>query len=364
MNKNNAPLVSILIPTYERSAMLKRAIESAQLQSYKNICINIFDDGSKDDTQSVVESLRANDERVIYFRHPSNIGMLPNIKYVFNSVRTKYFSILTDDDALTSSFIEDAISVLEENPDIAFVALESIHVDDELNLCGESGVKNDGSLIFYRSQESFSVMHSWSIPLTLISVLFRSEVAEIYQEIDESRDVGSDIRFLFHAAARYNFAYLAKVGALVAGHAASFGSMRGVVNWEHEVVQLCRYTEIMNDSRISDEIHALAKIYMVSLLNAKRNKYYVNAIFRGIVRAHLLGDDLYYKRNEAAISELRFAGKTLTCAFLDYFNRSSVAKKAIQITLYRLYFARKNLRTKKYAELQKTKYRDVFIKAS
>ena len=49
------PLISIIIPTYQRSRSLKIALESVLSQTYENYEILIMDDGSKDGTKEMVQ---------------------------------------------------------------------------------------------------------------------------------------------------------------------------------------------------------------------------------------------------------------------------------------------------------------------
>lgn len=58
MGEIKNPLVSIIIPTYNRAELLKRAIESALAQTYKNIQIIVVDDASEDNTPEVVQSFK------------------------------------------------------------------------------------------------------------------------------------------------------------------------------------------------------------------------------------------------------------------------------------------------------------------
>ena len=58
------PLVTVIIPTYNREKYVSRAIESAQHQLYKNIEIIVVDDGSTDNTAEVVKQFK--DVKYIY----------------------------------------------------------------------------------------------------------------------------------------------------------------------------------------------------------------------------------------------------------------------------------------------------------
>jgi glycosyltransferase involved in cell wall biosynthesis len=63
--KQKAPLFSVVIPTYNRAKIIGRAIESVLNQTFQGFEIVIVDNGSDDDTQSVVEGY--GDDRIRYF---------------------------------------------------------------------------------------------------------------------------------------------------------------------------------------------------------------------------------------------------------------------------------------------------------
>src|SRR5690606_27477811 len=67
------PLVSVIIPTYQRPKLLLRALHSVQRQTYQQLEILVVDDGSQDDTASVVRRLP--DRRIRYLRHERNTGL-------------------------------------------------------------------------------------------------------------------------------------------------------------------------------------------------------------------------------------------------------------------------------------------------
>lgn len=61
-----SPLVSIILPTWNRAGMLRAAVESVQRQTYASWELLVVDDGSTDDTEAVTRSMVARDERVRY----------------------------------------------------------------------------------------------------------------------------------------------------------------------------------------------------------------------------------------------------------------------------------------------------------
>ena len=64
LKKQNHPLASIVITSYNRTQLLQRAIESAINQTYKNIEIIIVDDGSKQETLDILKDLEKSDTRI------------------------------------------------------------------------------------------------------------------------------------------------------------------------------------------------------------------------------------------------------------------------------------------------------------
>ena len=66
------PLVSVVLPTYNRAYTISRAIDSVLNQTYSNLELIVVDDGSNDDTRVVVESI--NDKRIKYIRNSKSTG--------------------------------------------------------------------------------------------------------------------------------------------------------------------------------------------------------------------------------------------------------------------------------------------------
>jgi glycosyltransferase involved in cell wall biosynthesis len=70
--QDDGPLVSVVLPTYNRAHTLPRAIGSVLSQSYRNLELIVVDDASKDDTAAVVGAIA--DPRIRYERLPKNGG--------------------------------------------------------------------------------------------------------------------------------------------------------------------------------------------------------------------------------------------------------------------------------------------------
>jgi len=112
------PLVSIIIPTYNRGKELKRALESIYCQTYSNWEVCIVDNHSDDNTIEMIESY--NDLRLKIYKIHNNgvIGASRNAG--IENANGKYVAFLDSDDWWTSEKLEVSISTLEEGVDLVY----------------------------------------------------------------------------------------------------------------------------------------------------------------------------------------------------------------------------------------------------
>jgi glycosyltransferase involved in cell wall biosynthesis len=115
------PLVSIGIPTFNRSVCLARAVESALAQDYDNLEIVISNNASTDETAVLCAELGKRDTRIRYIRQPENIGVVNNFRRVFEASRGVYFTWLSDDDWLDPSYISQCMHFLRNNEEYVLV---------------------------------------------------------------------------------------------------------------------------------------------------------------------------------------------------------------------------------------------------
>lgn len=95
------PLVSILIPAYNRPEYLIEALESALFQSYDNIEIIIGDDSTTDDVETMIRSQYLNKyPQIKYWRNAHNKGQFQNDLDLIEASTGEYVNILMDDDLL------------------------------------------------------------------------------------------------------------------------------------------------------------------------------------------------------------------------------------------------------------------------
>lgn len=145
--------VSIIIPTYNRAAYLRQAIESALAQDYEDLEVIVANNASTAETSKVIADYKS-DNRFHYFRNNENIGMVNNWrKAVFEYSNGDYFLILSDDDyLLDNKYLTKAINLLKANLDMVIVYANGYIYDEDLkktvNLTLPFDVIEDGKKVF------------------------------------------------------------------------------------------------------------------------------------------------------------------------------------------------------------------------
>lgn len=358
MFNDYAHKVTTLIPTYRRPDYLRRTILSVLRQTYGNLQVSVFDDASDDNTDEVVSSLSANDTRIKYHRHANNIGCSANYKYAVNSVDTPYFSIISDDDFLARDFYENAVNVLDSHPKVMFVILNTLVVDEYGNLVGNRMSTN--RLSFYCDQDRFDVLHSGNVSTNWTAMVFRKEVAQIYADMDDRYDVAFDMRFLFHAAARYNFAYLSKVGAFFTFHPGSFSVSRNRIDLVHRGVHFSRYVEIFYDENIPQYIRDRAAFYLIrSMLNNPYKSILIGALRRFIKRC-CTGAESDINLVNADIRNLRYSGYVNTSVILNFIHKNKFIRNIVGALFYHYYNKLTIRRQAEMSALQNGIYKGLF----
>ncbi len=128
------PLVSVIIPTYNRKHYVALAIASVMRQSYNNIEIVVIDDCSKDDTYQVVVELGKNNAKIVPLRNQVNLGPAGTANAGIHAAKGKYIAILDDDDTWCDlKKIEKQVAFLEGHSDHVLVGGGVIKRDKEGN---------------------------------------------------------------------------------------------------------------------------------------------------------------------------------------------------------------------------------------
>jgi glycosyltransferase involved in cell wall biosynthesis len=139
---------SIVITTYNRLSLLKRAIESALNQTMQCEVV-VVDDCSSDGTEEYVKSLG---DRVVYHRNSNNLGHSETVNAGITVASGDWVKLLDDDDYLASQCIEKLTQAIVQCPNAVICSCQAIQVDIDEREISRTKLSGLGSA-FYLAQE-------------------------------------------------------------------------------------------------------------------------------------------------------------------------------------------------------------------
>ena len=113
----SSPIVSVIIPTYNRAGLIQEALESVLRQTFKDYEIIVVDDGSTDNTPEVLKPYR---HRIRYV-HQENQGISAARNWGILLSRGAYIAFLDSDDLWYPEKLEKQIAYLEAHPKVGLL---------------------------------------------------------------------------------------------------------------------------------------------------------------------------------------------------------------------------------------------------
>ncbi len=120
MNNDSMPVFSVIIPTYNREKLISRAIDSVLVQSFRDFELLIIDDGSKDNTESIIQAYVKKDNRVHYF-YKENGGQNSALNLGIKHAKGMYIAFLDSDDIWMEQKLEKVFQKFQTDPDLGVV---------------------------------------------------------------------------------------------------------------------------------------------------------------------------------------------------------------------------------------------------
>lgn len=170
MTKN--PIVSVLLPTYNRVELLSRAIESILSQSFIDFELLVIDDASTDGTKYFLDDLSKKDARIIPIYNAKNNypDISKNLNEGLKVSRGKYIARLDDDDYwCDKDKLAKQVAFFESHPEYVIVGGGTIVID-----------KNDKEQFHYFKPETDQKIRDKALlanPFTHSTVMFRRDIA-------------------------------------------------------------------------------------------------------------------------------------------------------------------------------------------
>jgi len=196
------PLVSVIIPTYNRPTYLKQALDSVVNQTYTNMEIIVVDDGSEVNyAQEICNKFK--NTRYIYKK---NGGLSSARNYGILNAKGEYIAFLDDDDFWREDKLQKQVEALKMNPSIDLVHSSALVVDEKGTSTGTI-IGASPNKIHKRSGYVFwNALGVWVVKSP--TPLIRKKVFKSDLMFDETIKVGEDIDFYQRMFYRHKVLYI------------------------------------------------------------------------------------------------------------------------------------------------------------
>lgn len=155
------PIVSIIMATYNRADTLPRAIDSVLNQDMEDWELIIVDDGSTDNSRTIIESYKAKESRIRVAFHESNMHVHAAKNTGFDLIQGEWFTTLDSDDEMVPSALITMLRLLEiVDPGINAITCNCL--DTTTGIFSGRGLDHDQWLDFEKLATSCSGEH-WGL---------------------------------------------------------------------------------------------------------------------------------------------------------------------------------------------------------
>ncbi|PZX47643.1 glycosyltransferase family 2 protein [Algoriphagus chordae] len=186
----NSPLVSILIPNYNKALYLRETLDSVLSQTYQNWECIIVDDLSTDASWEILEEYKELDTRFHIFKRPFNLSKGANTcrNFAFQLSKGEFINWFDSDDLMFKDFIYKKIVFILKHPKFDCVISRPTSFDNDIK-CYENWIpKYENMLVDYLLKD---------IHFTTPGPLFKRNVLEDVDLFNNEIPVGQEKEFYF-----------------------------------------------------------------------------------------------------------------------------------------------------------------------
>jgi glycosyltransferase involved in cell wall biosynthesis len=166
------PLVTVFMAMYNGEKYVSDAVVSILNQSYPNFELLIIDDGSTDNSLSIVESI--NDPRIRILKNESNCGLYKTRNRGVEEARGTYFAILDCDDLAYRERLSAPLAFLEQHKDYVACFGKADFINGE-------GRKISGQALFSGDHDWLSVIAFFFNPFINSTLIIRTDILRKYK---------------------------------------------------------------------------------------------------------------------------------------------------------------------------------------
>jgi glycosyltransferase involved in cell wall biosynthesis len=200
------PRVSVVVPSYNAASYLPDSIESVIAQTYTGWELVIVDDGSTDDTPSVIRPYAERLQDKLRYVYQSNRGLPAARNTGIRNARGEFIALLDADDVYLPSRLERGVALMDSDPEIGLLHARVARIDAR-NVVVSKPVHRAKYLSGNIAHHVFTRRAHLLCP----TILFRKSCVDQVGFFDETMRATEDRDLWFRIAEHYRVGYIDEI---------------------------------------------------------------------------------------------------------------------------------------------------------
>ncbi len=296
MEKNEWPLVTVITPAYNQASFLKDTIESVLAQDYPHIELYVINDGSTDDTESILQQYSGK----IKWETHANRGQTATINKGWQLTTGSIITWLNSDDTYLQGAVKRGVEYLNAHPETGIVFGDTLFTEAD-----GTPIRKSRPLPPFNYKNFVANCEN---PVPQPSAFFRREIIEKVGQLDEKFYYFMDWDLWLRAGLYYKIDYLPELWSTYRFHAES----KTIVQSKKAAPELeYMYQKFFSREDLPPAVRRLRKKAMMNMYFTS-GAYYLNGEDR---KSSSKMARMAFKENPAGILSLKSLHKYLYCRF-------------------------------------------------
>lgn len=176
------PQIDVILPTFNRSHLIERAIKSVLAQSYQSFNLYVIDDGSTDDTELILKNYSHHPQVHIFKQENKGVSAARNLGIKYS--HAEWIAFLDSDDEWLPQKLEKQVVFIDQNPHLRFIHSNEIWIRNGVRVNATKKFDKSNNEIFKRSLETCLISPS--------TVIMKRQLCLEHNLFDESFEICED----------------------------------------------------------------------------------------------------------------------------------------------------------------------------
>ncbi|WP_181316219.1 glycosyltransferase [Photobacterium iliopiscarium] len=264
-------MISVILPIYNADKYLHQALDSILNQTYKEFELICLDDGSTDNSLSIINKYAEQDNRVVIVTR-ENKGLIYSLNEGINLAKYNYIARMDADDISHPTRFSQQIEYLKKNKDVAVIGCSYNYINEKNEITG--------SRKLFSSSKYTRALSLFGSPFCHPSVMFNRNVIGDDLYYDENYKYAEDYELWIRLSSNYELNNLKEI-------LLDYRVLSTSISREHEIQQKEAMIKAIQNYRLDKKIKntdTLVEFYLhgnnkfdffkMILLNQKNWKYF------------------------------------------------------------------------------------------